>query len=235
MNLVNLLFSGSEYFFLNKNLVKLLGVNSTLILSELSHLHNQKKQEEYFTIQLHDISQNTTLSIFKIKQALNNLYKKKFIDVIVKKNEKVDVKILQQNIISTLYTDLKSSKDDKVSKKKTSLIKNKRFKKPTLKELKEYFIQIGDIEESIIMYDYYESKGWKVGKAPMKCWKSAARNWTRRTIKNNKFPDYYDKKIELKFSNDIATLTKYHQHLKKLGWISSYSPSAGITWRKNKN
>ena len=102
MNLVNLLLSGSEYFFLNKNLVKLIGINSTLILSELAHLHNKKKQEEYFTIQLHDIAQNTTLSIFKIKQALNNLYKKKFIDVIVKKNEKVDVKILHKNIISTL-------------------------------------------------------------------------------------------------------------------------------------
>lgn len=29
-------------------------------------------------------------------------------------------------------------------------------------------------------YDYYNSKGWLIGSAPMKNWKSAFRNWYRR-------------------------------------------------------
>ena len=48
----------------------------------------------------------------------------------------------------------------------------------------------------------------------------------------NDFPDFYDKKLELKLGNDIETLSKYHKHLKKLGWASTYSPSSGMTWRK---
>ena len=27
--------------------------------------------------------------------------------------------------------------------------------------------------------DFYESKGWVVGKAKMKCWKAAVRNWLK--------------------------------------------------------
>ncbi|MBF26138.1 MAG: hypothetical protein CMP49_06490 [Flavobacteriales bacterium] len=232
MNIFNLLLSGSEYFFLNKHLVKKIGINSTLILAELININQLNEKEEYCTIKLIEVSNNTTLSIFKIKNGLNSLYKKKFIDVIVKNNDTIDVKIYKQNIISTILTDLQSFEIDTKKSKKKSIIKQRRFKKPTVKELKEYFIEIGNNNESHIMYDYYESKGWKVGKAPMKCWKSAARNWIRRLNKQKTFPDYYDKKIELKLSNDVESLTKYHQHLKQLGWISSYSPSAGMTWRK---
>ena len=104
----------------------------------------------------------------------------------------------------------------------------------TLKELKNYFLELGSGDESDIMFDYYESKGWKVGNAPMKCWKSATRNWIRRLNKKNDFPDYYDKKVEITIGNDSETLSKYHNHLKKLGWESKYSPSAGITWKKIK-
>jgi len=83
------------------------------------------------------------------------------------------------------------------------------------------------------MFDYYESKGWKVGKSPMKCWKSAARNWLRRIKHENvEFPDYYDKEIEKKIGNDHNKLSRYHQHLRKMGWSSLYSPTAGTTWIK---
>jgi hypothetical protein len=32
--------------------------------------------------------------------------------------------------------------------------------------------------------DFYESKGWKVGREPMKDWRAAARNWARREKHN---------------------------------------------------
>ena len=34
--------------------------------------------------------------------------------------------------------------------------------------------------------DFYESKGWKVGTAKMKCWKSSANNWIRNQAKFEK-------------------------------------------------
>jgi uncharacterized protein YccT (UPF0319 family) len=54
--------------------------------------------------------------------------------------------------------------------------KNKLFKAPTVGELKSEFPNI-DAES---FHDFYTSKGWKIGKDPMKDWRAAARNWERR-------------------------------------------------------
>ena len=56
----------------------------------------------------------------------------------------------------------------------------KRFKKPTLDELITYKqkanLALVDCEA---FFDFYESKGWVVGKNPMKDWQAAMRNWDR--------------------------------------------------------
>ena len=67
----------------------------------------------------------------------------------------------------------------------------------------------------------------------MKCWKSAARNWFKRS-KNETliFPSYYDKKIEDKLKHDQKKLNKYYEFLEKLGWVKSYSPTAGTILQK---
>ncbi|MAZ55626.1 MAG: hypothetical protein CMP54_01310 [Flavobacteriales bacterium] len=234
MNLTKILLSGSQYFILNKDLIKMIGLEPTLILAQLVEFEENKSKDKnaYFRTTIEDLISLTSLSNFKIKNGINNLYKNKLIDIIVNKNKTIDVKIFHLQIFNLLNIDFKLLKKNKVKKK--SIINQKRFKKPKLKELKNYFLKINELDESEIMFDYYESKGWKVGSSPMKCWKSAARNWARRGKKKIKFPDYYDKNIELKIGNDSETLSKYHNHLKKLGWISKYSPSAGITWGKIK-
>lgn len=55
-----------------------------------------------------------------------------------------------------------------------------RFQKPTIDEIRVYCSERnnGIIAESF--YDFYESKGWKVGSSPMKDWKAAVRNWERK-------------------------------------------------------
>lgn len=56
-----------------------------------------------------------------------------------------------------------------------------RFTPPTAEQVltyaKEKGIQI-DVEAFV---DFYTSKGWKVGRSPMKDWKAAVRNWARRS------------------------------------------------------
>lgn len=56
----------------------------------------------------------------------------------------------------------------------------KRFQKPTLDELITYKqkanLALIDCEA---FFDFYESKGWVVGKNPMKDWQAAMRNWDR--------------------------------------------------------
>lgn len=52
----------------------------------------------------------------------------------------------------------------------------KRFVKPTVDEVKEYMDLKSipnSLSESQNFFNFYESKGWKVGKNPMKSWKSA--------------------------------------------------------------
>lgn len=56
----------------------------------------------------------------------------------------------------------------------------KKFVKPSLIEIKNYQIEIGSNVSVEEFYDYFESKGWLVGKTPMKDWKSAFRNWVRK-------------------------------------------------------
>lgn len=57
----------------------------------------------------------------------------------------------------------------------------KRFSPPSIVEVDSYIKEMGytnvNAEEFV---DYYTSKGWKVGNAPMKDWKASARQWERR-------------------------------------------------------
>ena len=54
------------------------------------------------------------------------------------------------------------------------------FKKPTIKEIKEYCSERGNKINAEYFFDYYETKGWKVGKHKMTDWKACIRNWERK-------------------------------------------------------
>lgn len=55
----------------------------------------------------------------------------------------------------------------------------KRFIKPTLEEIKEYCQERNNGLDPEKFINYYESKGWVVGKSPMKDWKAAVRTWEK--------------------------------------------------------
>lgn len=56
--------------------------------------------------------------------------------------------------------------------------KRKPFIKPTIETLKFHCVKIGLPElEAEKFFNYYESKGWLVGKSPMKSWVGAMANW----------------------------------------------------------
>ena len=55
-----------------------------------------------------------------------------------------------------------------------------RFTKPTLEEIIAYCEERGNNVDPQAFYDFYESKGWKVGNQPMKDWWAAVRTWERR-------------------------------------------------------
>lgn len=66
--------------------------------------------------------------------------------------------------------------DNTLSNKET-----KKFKKPTLEEVREYCQSRGNGVDPETFINFYESKGWMVGKTPMKDWKAAVRTWEQRS------------------------------------------------------
>ena len=55
--------------------------------------------------------------------------------------------------------------------------KKKRFVKPTVEEVMAYCQERGNTVDAETFVNFYESKGWMVGKNHMKDWKSAVRTW----------------------------------------------------------
>ena len=79
--------------------------------------------------------------------------------------------------------------DNKLDNKK-EILKEKKFKKPTVEEVDTYALEKGYELDSEYFVDFYESKGWLVGKTPMKDWKAAVRNWIRQKSKYQKNETY---------------------------------------------
>lgn len=67
--------------------------------------------------------------------------------------------------------------DQKSLPKKT---KAKRFVPPTVAEATAYCQERGNRLNPEAFVDYYASKGWMVGKNPMRGWKAAVRTWERK-------------------------------------------------------
>jgi hypothetical protein len=62
------------------------------------------------------------------------------------------------------------------------------FLKPTADEVKAYAASINFSLSGDKFVDYYESKGWKIGKNSMKDWKAAVRTWKSNQTEDNYAP-----------------------------------------------
>lgn len=83
----------------------------------------------------------------------------------------------------------------------------KRFQKPTVEEIKAYCTERNNGIDAQSFFDFYESKGWKVGNTPMKDWRAAVRTWEQRKgVKNGNAIDYNGKD---------ADKGKYDEYIKR--------------------
>jgi predicted phage replisome organizer len=88
--------------------------------------------------------------------------------------------------------------------------KRKRFAAPTVDEVDGYAKEkgyTGFCAERFV--DYYESKGWVVGKSPMKDWKAAVRGWASRDRSgkpNNPALDYQQREYKADNSGKVLNL-----------------------------
>lgn len=73
---------------------------------------------------------------------------------------------------------------------KKEIYKERKFKKPTLEEVKEYCLERNNKVDAELFINYYESNGWKVGKNSMKDWKACVRTWERNKANQPKESRY---------------------------------------------
>ena len=54
------------------------------------------------------------------------------------------------------------------------------FQKPSLEDVRAYCISRSNKVDPEQFFNFYESKGWIIGKSPMKDWRAAVRTWEKR-------------------------------------------------------
>lgn len=62
----------------------------------------------------------------------------------------------------------------------------KHFSKPTVDEINRYCQERNNMVDAQRFFDFYESKGWLVGKSKMKDWQACVRTWEKGNNNNNK-------------------------------------------------
>lgn len=91
--------------------------------------------------------------------------------------------VVTENIPSDNQNETKTEPKEKVKVKDNVKDKEKdnikRFTPPSQDEVRTYCQEKGYAVDAERFVDFYESKGWMVGKNRMKDWKAAVRNWSR--------------------------------------------------------
>ena len=117
---------------------------------------------------------------------------------------------LSQNDNKNITLEKEIEKEIEIDKEKdiNNRAKSKRFVPPSLDDVQKYCIERGNSVNAEAFIDFYESKGWMVGKNKMKDWKAAVRTWERsrptykpkvNPVENPSDDDYWENlKKELK-------------------------------------
>ena len=177
---------------------KKLSANAKLLYGEITCLTNENgfcfATNKYFA-ELYDKSK-VTISKWISELVVNDYVSTSY-------TYKEGTKEIDKRYISILKGGIKENfKDNNTSINNTSIIKEKIIKKknfivPLVSEIEDYCRLRDNGISAEQFYDFYQSKGWMVGKTKMKDWKAAIRNWERNRKK------------------DVKGMSKIHSHLQK--------------------
>lgn len=94
---------------------------------------------------------------------------------------------MQASVSDTVSdTDSVSVSDSITDIDKKDKPKRKKFTIPTVEEVEDYCFERNNRVDAEMFVDFYSSKGWMIGKNPMKDWKAAVRTWERKDRENGK-------------------------------------------------
>lgn len=196
------LLSSSAFLIVNKQLAKQVGLKGAVLLADLI------SKEEYFIANgmtdgwffntEANIERDTTLTSYQQRKVLKTLKKYEIIETkrkgipakqYFKINEANLLNILSceetEGLVVNKLNDLSETKLTTINKNKEIKITNKLFKKPSVNDVELYCIERDNKIDAISFVNFYESKGWMVGKNKMKDWRACVRTWEMRA-KNKK-------------------------------------------------
>ena len=185
------LLSSTAFLVLNKDLARQIGLKEAVLLADLI------SKEEYFIANgmtdgwffntEANIERDTTLTAYQQRKALKSLKNSGIIETKRKGiPAKQYFKINEEQVVQFL-NNKSATKLTTINKNKEIKIKNKAFIKPTLLEVEDYCSERQNKIEAKAFIDFYESKGWMVGKNKMKDWKACIRTWEMRNKTTKKY------------------------------------------------
>ena len=144
---------GHECYISNEYIAELLGVSMSWASKCLSHL----MEVGYVKMVRFDGRKRYVESAIQFKADLNN-------------SSMQDGTLVQHTNIENKYIN-----NNSLYKKS-----NSHFQKPSLEDVRKYCISRGNQVDPEQFFNFYESKGWIIGKSPMKDWRAAVRTWEKR-------------------------------------------------------
>ena len=185
------LLSSSAFLVLNKELARQIGLKESVLLADLI------SKEEYFIANgmtdgwffntEANIEQDTTLTPFQQRKCLKTLKKHQIVET---KRRGVPAKQyfkINEQLVVKFLNNLSSTKCTTINKNKVITIHNKYFNKPTTFEVQDYCTSRNNNIDAEAFIDFYESKGWMVGKNKMKDWRACIRTWEMRSANQKKW------------------------------------------------
>ena len=173
------LLSSSAFIVLNKELARQVGLKEAILLADLISkeeyfIENGMTDGWFFNTEA-NIEKDTTLTPYQQRKCLKTLKtnlvletKRKGIPAkqYFKINELQVIKLLN-NLSATNLTSINKNKEIKII--------NKLFTIPMISEVESYCLERKNNIEAESFINFYDSKGWMVGKNKMKDWRACIR------------------------------------------------------------
>jgi len=181
------LLSSSAFIVLNKELARQVGLKEAVLLADLI------SKEEYFIANgmtdgwffntEANIEKDTTLTPYQQRKCLKTLKTNLVLETKRKGiPAKQYFKINEQQVIK-LLNNLSATNLTSINKNKEIRIINKLFTIPMISEVENYCLERKNTIEAESFINFYDSKGWMVGKNKMKDWRACIRTWEMREKK----------------------------------------------------
>lgn len=176
-------------------------------LKELQNLLNSNQNESKSIQNEIDLKKNHREVDLKKKQKNNDLVKNSTSNLLSRIDKNIIDKKEKDNL--TVIAKESFSFDDTQLDLEEAIKKTKRFVKPTIAEIQDYCRERNKSVDAERFWNFYESKGWKVGKNPMKDWRAAVCNWAKDTspVAQESYHPVVDHE-KLKQAVSVAELTK---------------------------